>query len=263
MEREELSRMLAAGHSLRAVAQAIQRAPSTLSRELTRHRTSPTSYLAVPAHQRAQRWAHQPLKPRNILFQAALAHLPLAPARAPLVSRQIAHVLPQRFPHEPTMRISNAAIYTYLDALPSGALKRELARYLRHRHRFRRPHTVSLCSLPIQVLVSIDARPQRWRNVRCRGTGRETSSSAMPMPLRSAPFGAHHPVYRARPPEGEGRGHGAAGFRSRTAHDACAAASLPHVRSRDRNARTSALHEANEDARVLCPSTFSLVARHE
>ncbi|THJ09024.1 MAG: helix-turn-helix domain-containing protein [Nitrospira sp. CG24C] len=34
MEREELSRMLATGHSLRAVAQAIQRAPRTLSREL-------------------------------------------------------------------------------------------------------------------------------------------------------------------------------------------------------------------------------------
>jgi len=36
MEREELSRMLAAGHSLRATAQALSRAPSTLSRELAR-----------------------------------------------------------------------------------------------------------------------------------------------------------------------------------------------------------------------------------
>jgi len=34
MEREELSRMLAAGHSLRVTAQALSRAPSTLSREL-------------------------------------------------------------------------------------------------------------------------------------------------------------------------------------------------------------------------------------
>ena len=38
MEREELSRILAAGYSLRATAQAMMRAPSTLSRELTRHR---------------------------------------------------------------------------------------------------------------------------------------------------------------------------------------------------------------------------------
>ena len=53
IEREELSRMLAAGYSLRAAAQAMQRAPSTLSRELTRHRTSPVTYRAVPALQRA------------------------------------------------------------------------------------------------------------------------------------------------------------------------------------------------------------------
>ena len=53
MEREELSRMLAAGHSLRATAQALSRAPSTLSRELCRHGTSPVTYRAMAAHQRA------------------------------------------------------------------------------------------------------------------------------------------------------------------------------------------------------------------
>lgn len=53
MEREELSRLLATGASLRAAAQVMQRAPSTLSRELTRHRTLPVTYRAVPAHQRA------------------------------------------------------------------------------------------------------------------------------------------------------------------------------------------------------------------
>lgn len=56
MEREELSRMLTAGYSLRATAQAMKRAPSTVSRELTRHRTSPATCRAVPAHQPAQ-WA--------------------------------------------------------------------------------------------------------------------------------------------------------------------------------------------------------------
>ena len=159
MEREELSRMLATGHSLRAVAQAIQRAPRTLSRELTRHRTSPATYRAVPAHQRAQRRAHQPRKPRTLVvhtrLRAAVLHL-LAHRWSP---EQIAHGLPQRYPDDPTMRISHEAIYTYLYVLPSGALKRELARYLRRRHRFRRPHKVRLSSRPIQDLVSIDARP--------------------------------------------------------------------------------------------------------
>jgi IS30 family transposase len=73
---------------------------------------------------------------------------------------QIAHGLPQRYPGEPMMRISHEAIYTYLYVLPSGALKREFAWYLRRRHRCRQPYKVRLSSRPIQDLVSIDARPQ-------------------------------------------------------------------------------------------------------
>jgi hypothetical protein len=47
MEREELSRMLAAGSSLRAIGQALSRAPGTLSRELARQHTSPVTYRWV------------------------------------------------------------------------------------------------------------------------------------------------------------------------------------------------------------------------
>lgn len=160
MEREELSRMLATGASLRATAQLMKRAPSTLARELTRHRTSPVTYRAVPAHQRAQRWARQPRKPRKLVvhtrLRTAILHL-LAQRWSP---EQIAHSLPQRYPDEPTMRISHEASYTYLYVLPGGALKRELARHLRRRHRVRRPHKVRRSSRPIQDLVSIDERPQ-------------------------------------------------------------------------------------------------------
>jgi IS30 family transposase len=58
MEREELGRRLAAGHSFRATAHALNRAPSTLSRELARHGTSPVTYRAVTAH--------HPRKPRTL-----------------------------------------------------------------------------------------------------------------------------------------------------------------------------------------------------
>ena len=159
MEREELSRMLAAGYSLRATAQAMQRAPSTVSRELMRHRTSPTTDRAVPAQHRAQRWAHQPRKLRKLAV-----HPPLRTAVFRLLAQrwspeQIAHGLPQRYPDDPTMRISHEALYTYLYVLPRGAFKRELARYLRRRHRFRRPRKVRLSSRPIQDVISIDERP--------------------------------------------------------------------------------------------------------
>jgi transposase, IS30 family len=160
MEREELSRMLATGHSLRAVAEALQRAPSTLSRELARHRACPITYRAVPAHQRAHRWAHRPRKPRKLAVHRRLRRAVLTLLAQRWSPEQIAHSLPQRYPDDLTMRISHEAIYTYLYVLPSGALKRELARSLRRRHRFRRPHKVRLCSRPIgQDLVSIEERP--------------------------------------------------------------------------------------------------------
>ena len=93
MEREELSRMLAAGYSLRATAQALQRAPSTLSRELARHRTNPATYRAVPAHQRASRRAHQPRKPRKLAAHPRLHRAVLARLARCWSPEQIAHGL--------------------------------------------------------------------------------------------------------------------------------------------------------------------------
>ena len=159
IEREELSRMLAAGSSLRAIGQALSRAPSTVSRELVRQHASPITYRAVPAHQRAQRWAHHPRKPRKLAVQPRLRTAVFTLLAQRWSPEQIARGLPQRYPHEPTMRISHEAIYTYLYVLPRGTFKRELVRYLRRRHRFRRPRKVRLSSRPIQDLISIDERP--------------------------------------------------------------------------------------------------------
>jgi transposase, IS30 family len=160
VEREELSRRLATGASLRAIGQALSRAPSTLSRELTRHHASPVTYRAVPAHHRAQRWAHQPRKPRKLAIQPRLRTAVFTLLAQRWSPEQIARGLPQRYPHEPTMRISHEAIYTYLYVLPRGTFKRELVRYLRRRHRFRRSRKMRLSSRPIQDLISIDERPK-------------------------------------------------------------------------------------------------------
>jgi len=159
IEREELSRMLAAGYSLRATGRALGRAPSTVSRELSRQHASPVTYRAVRAHQRAQRWVHHPRKPRKLAGHPRLRRAVLTLLAQRWSPEQIARGLPQRYPDEPTMRISHEAIYTYLYVLPRGAFKRELVRYLRHRHRFRRPRKVRLSSRPIQDLISIDERP--------------------------------------------------------------------------------------------------------
>jgi len=159
MEREELSRMLAAGSSLRAAGQALHRAASTMTRELARHHASPVTYRAVTAHQRAQRWVHHPRKPRKLAVQPRLRTAVFRLLAQRWSPEQIARGLPQRYPDEPTMRISHEAIYTYLYVLPRGAFKRELVRYLRRRHRFRRPHKVRRTSRPVQDIISIDERP--------------------------------------------------------------------------------------------------------
>ena len=126
IEREELSRMLAAGSSLRAIGQALSRAPSTLSRELARQHASSVTYRAVSAHQRAQRWAHHPRKPRKLAVQPRLRTAVFSLLAQRWSPEQIARGLPQRYPHEPTMRISHEAIYTYLYVLPRDTFKREL-----------------------------------------------------------------------------------------------------------------------------------------
>jgi IS30 family transposase len=51
-EREEISLGLVQGQSLRTLARALNRSPSTLSREITRNR-SPVGYRAVPAQCKA------------------------------------------------------------------------------------------------------------------------------------------------------------------------------------------------------------------
>jgi len=149
MEREELSRMFAAGYSLRATAHALQRAPSTLSRELTRHRTSPVTYRAVPAHQRATRWAHQPRKPRKLAADLRLRRAVLARLAQRWSPEQIAHSLRQQYPQDPAMQISHEAIYGYLYGLPP-------------RHRQARPHSAP------PAAASFSAVPQGPARLACR-----------------------------------------------------------------------------------------------
>jgi IS30 family transposase len=62
-EREEISRGLADGRSLRAIASSLQRAPSTVSRKMGRHRGR-TRYRATASDQRAWDHARRPKRCR-------------------------------------------------------------------------------------------------------------------------------------------------------------------------------------------------------
>ena len=159
-EREEFSRMLATGQSLQASARCLGRAPSSLSRELTRSWMSRKSYRAVIGARRARWRARQPRKPRKLAVDSRLREAVLTLLAQRWSPEQIARGLPQRYPDDPTMRISHEAIYTYLYVLPRGQLKRELTRALRHRHPFRRPRGKRRrTTRPIQDIISIEERP--------------------------------------------------------------------------------------------------------
>ena len=159
-EREELSRLLARGATLRVSARLLGRAPSSLSRELGRNGTSPATYRAVAAQRRAARLAQQPRRVRTLVAHPRLRQVVLELLAQRWSPEQIARGLIQRYPTDTTMRVSPETLYTYLYVLPRGQLKRTLTDALRHHHRVRRTRGRSRRPTnPVQDMLSIEERP--------------------------------------------------------------------------------------------------------
>src|SRR5712692_8417047 len=135
-EREEISRGLAHGRSLRAIAAALRHAPSTISREIARC-GGPRRYRAVPADERAWDRARRPqpcLLARNARLRGVVARK-LALDWSP---QQISGWLVQAFPADEAMRVSAETIYTSLFIQARGVLRKELHAHLRTRRTMRR-----------------------------------------------------------------------------------------------------------------------------
>lgn len=143
-EREEFSRGLKAGESLGAIASRRNRAPSTILREV-RANGPPSRYRAWRAWRRATTMARRPKRAklaRNPRLRAKVEQW-LAQRWSP---EQIAHRLKLKHPDDPEMHVSRETIYRSLFVQARGALRRELAAYLRtgrmRRHSPRRPDGV-------------------------------------------------------------------------------------------------------------------------
>lgn len=132
-EREQISRGLAQGLSARAIARALGRSPSTICRELGRHR-HPEGYRAVRAHERALRARSRPRRARKLAARPHnwLRRTVLRKLRRRDSPQQIAGWLRRTFPDQAERWVSHQTIYTAIAILPKGELKRELLRYLRH-----------------------------------------------------------------------------------------------------------------------------------
>ena len=128
-EREEISRGLAAGESLRCIATRLRRSPSTISREVDRN-GGRRKYRALRAEQAARVRARRP-KPAKLAADPLL-RLVVADKLAKRWSPgQIAGRLARTWPDNPEMHVSTEPIYRSLFVQSRGALRRELTRHLR------------------------------------------------------------------------------------------------------------------------------------
>jgi IS30 family transposase len=159
-EREELSRGLAAGESMRAIARRLVRAPSTISREVARG-GGRTRYRAATADRRAWEAARRP-QTCKLALNRALRDLVAAKLAQDWSPQQIAGWLKVEHPDEPDMRVSHETIYLTLLIQARGALRRELMSHLRHLksvRRSKRARSNSPGQGQIPDAVSISQRP--------------------------------------------------------------------------------------------------------
>jgi len=128
-EREEISRGLAGGASVRVIAAGLGRAPSTVSREVTRN-GGRSGYRAVVADRVAWARAARP-KACKLATHLVLRDIVEAKLQARWSPEQIAGWLARRHPNEPEWQVSHETIYRTLFVQSRGALRRELTANLR------------------------------------------------------------------------------------------------------------------------------------
>ena len=159
-EREQISRSIVAGDSIRSIASALGRAPSTVSREIQRnggHRR----YRASQADQAAWERAKRP-KPCKLAINRALARLVAKKLQQLWSPEQIAGWLKCTYPVDESYQVSHETIYRSLFIQARGALKKELLQHLRSKRGMRRSRHKTLKGAGLGQItntVSIRERP--------------------------------------------------------------------------------------------------------
>jgi len=158
-EREEISRGIAVGQSIRTIARGLGRAPSTVSREIRRNGGS-QRYRANQADRSAWQRALRP-KPCRLALRGGLRWRVAQKLALQWSPEQISGWLKREFPTDQDMQISHEAIYRSLFVQTRGVLKKELTAHLRTRRQMRLPksHNVGSGQGHILDMVSIRERP--------------------------------------------------------------------------------------------------------
>ncbi len=159
-EREEISRGIAANVSMRTIATALKRAPSTVSREIARH-GGQEAYRADAADEAAWTYARRPKRCR-LATNGRLQRIVVNKLRLEWSPEQISGWLKQEYPDALDMQISHETIYRSLFIQARGVLKKELVGHLRSKRSIRRSrHATSRKQSRGQIVdaISIRERP--------------------------------------------------------------------------------------------------------
>jgi IS30 family transposase len=135
-EREDISRGIASGSSIRDIAKGLQRAVSTVSREVARHGGRP-QYRASDADHQAWESALR-LKACLLATHVKLQKIVASKLILDWSPEQISGWLKIRYPEDESMRVSHETIYRSLFIQARGVLKKELIGHLRSKRRIRR-----------------------------------------------------------------------------------------------------------------------------
>ena len=159
-EREEISRAVVAGHSIRSIAAQLGRAPSTISREIKRN-GGQECYRASQADQSAWDRGRRP-KTGKLAQNRALARIVAGKLQLQWSPEQVAGWLKRTYPDDTSRQVSPETIYRSLFIQARGALKKELVEHLRRTRVMRRSrhHTMKTDHHGrITDTVSISERP--------------------------------------------------------------------------------------------------------
>ena len=159
-EREEISRAVAEGQSMRSIAARLGRAPSTISREIRRN-GSQADYRATKADNAAWDRALRP-KRCKLAEDRALARIVADKLRLLWSPQQVAGWLKHTYPRDQSHRVSHETIYRSLFIQARGALKKELLQHYRRTRGMRRSrHHTQKTDVHGQIVgaVSISERP--------------------------------------------------------------------------------------------------------
>lgn len=169
-EREEISRELASGCSLRSIARLLGRSPSTICREINRNGGT-RRYRATIADKAAWRRAKRP-KPCALAKNPELKELVRSKLAEDWSPEQISGWLKLTYPTRENMHVSHETIYKSLYIQARGLFRKQMRKHLRTKRKFRRAKNHQMASggrridgIPISerpALIEDRAVPGHW-----------------------------------------------------------------------------------------------------